>query len=157
MYQRSMQHPLSATLLPVEDLVFESMWELFTKIGTHWKNMNDPSPFKSRLFGFMLNRIKLDPLYGQYYSSTRTVINELKEKLGEEQAYLFLFTDGEVNIPPPETLIAIARQKVANEFMALQLSLGGFKAFGARNYNGYIGGANIPGRRATYRTFEDWS
>lgn len=157
MYQRSMQHPLSATIAPIESLVFESMWELFTRIGVHWRNMDDSSPFKSRLYGFMLNRIKLDPLYDQYYTSTCTVIDELKESLGEDQAYIFLFTNEEANIPPPETLIAIARQKVANEFMALQLSLGGFSGFGARNYNGYIGGANIPGHRAPYRTFEDWS
>ncbi|MGE7960068.1 hypothetical protein ACQKQA_26555 [Pseudomonas sp. NPDC089530] len=155
MYQKPAQHPLSETVTFIDEQVFSAMWELFVHIGKYWKNMEDPSPFRSQLYSFMLNRIKLRPLYSEYYSSAMKVMSSLIEELGEDEAYAFLFTDPDAAKVPPETAIALTRQAVANEFMALQLSLGGFKAFGALNYCGYIGGANIPGQPAPYRTFED--
>jgi hypothetical protein len=115
--------------------------------------MDDPEPYRSQLYTFMLNRISLRPIYQSYYVLAKTVMDELITTYGEEQAYVFLFTDKDAAQSPPETPLAVTRQKVANEFMALQLSLGGFKAWGAINYCGFIGGPNIPGQPAPYRTF----
>lgn len=155
MYQTPAKHPLSADLPPLDESVFASMWTLFRHIGKYWQNMDDPSPYRSQLYSFMLNRINLRPIYRDYYLLAATVTRQLIEQYGEDQAYVYLFTDVDAAKAPPETPLALTRQKVANEFMALQLSLGGFKAFGAVNYCGYIGGANIPGQPAPYRTFGD--
>lgn len=161
MYQKTAKHPLSnePSLLSDEpsllsDETYVAMWQIFVHIGKFWQNMDDPTPYKLQLYSFMLNRINLRPIYSIYYISAQKVMAKLIAEKGEDKAYEFLFTDKDAAKTPPETLIALTRQKVANEFMALQLSLGGFKAFGAENYCGYIGGANIPGQPAPYRSFE---
>ncbi len=56
---------------------------------------------------------------------------------------------------PPVTPFQLTRQYVSNELIALQLSLGGFLRWGAINYPGYFGGANVPGMPAPYRTMEE--
>lgn len=147
-------HPLSADLPPIGDDVFTVLWELFTQIGKFWQNMDDPSPYKILVYNFMLNRMNLRPIYHDYYAKAPAVIKQLKDQLGPDKAYEFLFTDQDANKAPPETPVAVVRQNIVNEFIALQLALGGFKAFGAVNYYGFIGGANIPGQQVPYRTFE---
>ncbi|MEH6461747.1 hypothetical protein [Chitinimonas sp. JJ19] len=154
MYQTPAKHPLSAELPALDDATYAAMWALFCHIGKYWQNMPDPEPFRSQLYSFMLNRINLRPVYRDYYLFAAATLRGLIEQHGEDGAYAFLFTDTDANKAPPETALAVTRQKVANEFMALQLSLGGFKAFGAINYCGFIGGANIPGQAAPYRTLE---
>lgn len=155
MYQKAAKHPLSTELPPLQDETFAAMWQIFVHIGEFWQNMDDPTPYKSQLYSFMLNRINLRPIYRDYYISAQMVMKKLIQEKGEKNAYEYLFTDKDAIKTPPENLIAVTRQVVANEFMALQLSLGGFKAFGAKNYCGYIGGANIPGQPVPYRTFEN--
>ena len=157
MERKNAKHPLSTELAPLSKETFDAMWEVFVHIGKFWQNMDEPTPYKSLLYSFMLNRINLRPIYREYYFIAEKAMKELiKEKGGDkDKAYEYLFTDRDAAKTPPETLIALTRQVVANEFMALQLSLGGFKAFGAKNYCGYIGGAYIPGQPAPYRTFED--
>ena len=154
MYQPAAKHPLSPDMPSIDDDVFASMWDLFVHIGKFWGNMDDASPLRSELYSFMLDRIKLRPTYDQYYACAHRVMHELVRSRGAEQAYEYLFTDPDANQSPPETPVAVTRQMVANEFIALQLCLGGFKAFGALNYCGYIGGANIPHVQIPYRTFE---
>lgn len=155
MYQKAAKHPLSANLPPISDEVFTSMWEIFIHIGKFWQNMDDPEPLKSQLYSFMVNRINLRPIYNDYYKIAKIVMDELITEYGNDEAYEFLFTDSSAMESPPETPLALTRQKVANEFMAWQLALGGFKSWGAKNYCGYIGGAYIPNQPAPYRTFED--
>lgn len=155
MYQERAHHPLSDQLPVTDDDVRKSMWALFVRIGTFWRNLDDPQPYESRLYSFMTNRITLDPLYKDYYATARTVINQLIADKGEDATYEFLFTDAQANVAPPTTPLALARQKVSNEFVALQMALGGFLAFGALNYPGYFGGANIPGAPVPYRPMED--
>lgn len=147
-------HPLSKDLPPPDPQVFASMWNMFVHIGKFWQNMDDPEPYRQNLYTFMENRISLRPIYHEYYAMARRVTDELIASMGEDQAYAYLFTDAGAAQQPPETPLAVTRQKVANEFMALQLSVGGFKVWGATNLPSYIGGANIPGQPAPYRTFE---
>ena len=155
MYQVRAKHPLSNDLSVLDEAVFDSMWSLFCQIGQYWQNMDDPTPYRLQLYSFMLNRMSLRPIYRNYYITAAAVIHQLIEQYGEQQAYVVLFTDTEANKSPPETPLALTRQKVSNEFVALQLALGGFRSFGAINYCGYIGGANIPGQPVPYRTFEN--
>lgn len=157
MYQASEPHHLSASLPPIREEVFASMWRLFVHIGKFWSNMDAPEPYKTQLYTFMVNRISLDPIYHQYYLLAKEVTDRLIDKLGEDAAYAFLFTDPEAADTASKSALALTRQFVSNEFIAWQLALGGFKAWGALNYCGYIGGAYIPGETVPYRTSENQS
>ncbi|CAB3755673.1 hypothetical protein [Paraburkholderia solisilvae] len=152
MYQPIAKHPLSPAVPAIDDDVFASMWDIFVNIGKFWGNMDDATPHRAELYSFMLDRIRLRPIYGQYYANARDVMRELIREFGSEAAYTRLFTDKDANRVPAETPLAVVRQMVSNEFIALQLCLGGFKASGAVNYCGYIGGPNIPGAQTPYRT-----
>jgi len=156
MYQASEQHPLSASLPPIGEDVFASMWRMFVQIGKFWNNMDDPAPYKTQLYTFMVNRISLDPTYHHYYILAKQVTDQLIDKLGEDAAYAFLFTDPSATTASTSPL-ALTHRYVSNEFIAWQLALGGFKAWGALNYCGYIGGAYIPGQAVPYRTSENQS
>lgn len=150
-------NPFENEALTVTAQVQESMWELFQAIGKFWGNPPDQPEenLKSQLVTFMQNRILFDNNYLTHYLNAMEVIDELKEQHGDDKdkAYEFLFTNPGANIAPPTTRLAHVRQKVSNEFISLQLALGGFKEFGgAKNYIGYFGGANIPGQ-TPYRTY----
>jgi len=130
------------------------LWDLFVQIGKFWRNNAEPQAMRTNLVAFIENRIQLNPNYLDEYVNAVEVIKELVAELGEENGYRKLFTDPEANISPPATRLARARQRVSNEFVALQLALGGFKALGgAKNYLGYIAGANIEGQ-TPYRLYQ---
>jgi hypothetical protein len=149
-------NPFDKEAINIDDAVFESMWKLFQAIGKFWSNEEHPENMKSSLLVFMQNRILLNCEYNKQYINAKEVIDELidKNKGDENLAYAFLFTNPGANIAPPTTKLAHTRQKVSNEFISLQLALGGFKVFGgAKNYLGYFGGANIEGN-TPYRTYK---
>ncbi len=156
MYQASEPHHLSAGLPPIREEVFASMWRLFVHIGKFWSNMDQPDQYQTQLYSFMVNRISLDPMYHEYYILAKQVTDQLIERLGEDAAYAFLFTAPDAGKASTSAL-ALTRRHVSNEFIAWQLALGGFKAWGALNYCGYIGGAYIPGDTVPYRTSESQS
>jgi len=151
MYEKQALHPLSDTLVSLDPEVYGSMFNLFEQIGIFWGNMTDATPCKSLLYTFMDGRMRLYPIYRVYYIQSGKILDALIKEMGNEKAYRFLFTDKKINQKPIETPLALVRQKVSNEFISLQLSLGGFKKFGADNYLGYIGGAYIPGEKPPYR------
>jgi len=156
MYQHPINHPANLGAEPLAAPVYEAMYGLFEHICHFWGNLDDPRQYRSRLFVFMDNRIRLHPEYRSIYAHARLTLEELVESLGEEQAYRTLFTDPAANQAPPQTPLALTRQKVSNEFIAFQVSQGGFKRFtGAINYPGYIAGAFIPGEPAPYRTGQE--
>ena len=147
-------HPLSQNLDTIEVEVFDTMFRLFEHIGVYWQNIDNSEPYRSELYVFMQNRINLYPIYHQYYKAAFNTINKMIVQMGEQACYQEIFTDPYANLPPVDTNLSIVRQKVSNEFIDFQLSLGGFKSFGATNYPGYIGGALIPGQPVPYRTME---
>jgi hypothetical protein len=140
---------------PLNQETMETLWQLFVQICLFWTNADNVHQYKSRFEAFIINRIEFDSQYRLFYVRAAQGINSLIAAKGEIIGYPFLFTDQSLNTPPAETDWQIARQKVANEFVALQLSLGGFKAFGATNYCGYICGPNIPGEAPPYRPMEN--
>ncbi len=152
MNQDQIIHPVSKTLPTLEPDVFDTLYELFEHIGRYWHNAEDSRNYQSELYIFIQNRINLYPIYQEYYRISSLTLRQLIEENGKEEAYQIVFTDPFANTPPVDSNLSIVRQKVSNEFVSLQLSLGGFKAFGAKNYPGFIGGAYIPGKPAPYRT-----
>jgi hypothetical protein len=153
MYQPIAKHPLSPAVPDIDDDVFASMWDIFVNIGKFWGNMDDPAPHRSELYSFMLDRMRLQPVYRLYYVNARDTMQALIREHGSDGAYALLFTDQDANSTLASPL-AVTRQMVSNEFVALQLCLGGFKVGGALNYCGYIGGANVPRAPVPYRVFE---
>jgi len=147
------KNPISDSTPEVPGDLFEAMWQIFVAIGRFWGNMADPAPHRIQLYNFMINRIKLYPIYRAYYATAKLVMEELTGKYGADEGYRRLFTDNQADIEnPPQSALALTRQMVSNQFVALQLSLGGFKAYGALNYCGYPCGPYIPGVPAPYRT-----
>lgn len=155
MYESRTRHPINDAAHPLDDETREAMWQLFVQIGRFWGNVANPEPMRSRVYVFLDNRIEVNPLYREFYRIARDVIRELVAVHGEEKAYEILFTAPGGLTSPPVTAFQYTRQFVSNELIALQLSLGGFLAWGATNYPGYFGGANVPGMPAPYRTLEE--
>lgn len=150
-YEERYVNPARALVAATEPSVRAAMFDLFSAIGVFWGTVTDSEPFRLRLYNFMENRIDLDPLYEKYYLSAAAVLIDLLQQHGNPGGYEFLFTDPTATKTPPLTPLAITRQKVANEFIALQMSLGGFLAFGAKNAPGFFGGVNDPSRPPPYR------
>jgi hypothetical protein len=146
------KHPLSNISPEIDKQVYEAMWALFAAICRFWGTIADPAPHRTQLLNFMLNRIKLNPLYSGYYATASEVLARMQAEHGEA-AYEMLLTDkAAASEDPPVSPLAVARQRVSNELVALHLAVGGFKAFGAKNYCGFIAGPNLPGHEASYRT-----
>jgi hypothetical protein len=145
---------------PFEPDTMDALWAIFIQICLFWDNLDNVHQYRSRLESFVINRIANDPTYHDVYTRSVAAIKDLiaQQQLppsqAEAAAYQFLFTDQNLYSPPPNTDLKLARQKVANELIMLQLALGGFKAFGATNYCGYFGGPNIPGEPPPYRPME---
>jgi hypothetical protein len=159
MDQTYVNHPANRDIQPLPTDVYEAMFEIFEQICSFWGNLDNPESYKTRLFDFMNNRIKLRPEYWGTYSSARHTMNEMISAMGKAEAYKKLFTDIAANDGPPETPLALVRQKVSNEFIAFQVSQGGFKAFSGAltyiNYPNYTAGAYILGEPAPYRTDQE--
>ena len=157
MYQSRITHILTPSDAASDDETMSAMWNLFVAIGELWQLGDDPSPYRLRLQAFMRNRIAFNPLYAEFYTVCARVLSELIAAKGRKAAYAEFFTEKPRAIPsaPPETQLEFVQQYVANEFISLRLALGSFKAFGAINYRGYFGGANIADQPAPYRTAKE--
>jgi len=151
------QARVSNVVIPSESIVTpdvdEAMWQLFVAVGDFWKLGDDPGAYRLRLRAFMSNRIRVNPIYRDFYVIAKGVIEGLLAQYGAA-AYEQLFTQKPRITPtaPPQTPLEFVQQYVANEFIGLRLALGSFKTFGAINYCGYFGGANIQGQPVPYRT-----
>jgi hypothetical protein len=155
MYQAKVRNPFSPESAKAPDDVEAAMWDLFVAIGEFWQTGDDSQPYRKRLVSFMANRVALNPLYANFYRAAAAQIDRLIRDHGREVAYQKLFTDkprqGPVTLP--DTELEFIQQFVVNEFIALRMALGSFQTYGALNYPGYFGGANIPGQPVPYRTF----
>jgi hypothetical protein len=154
MYQARVSNVVIPSEAIVSSDVDTSMWKLFLAVGTFWKLDDDPEPYRLRFRAFMENRISLNPMYRDLYTVAKAVIEGLIAQFGEAAAYEQVFTNKPRIAPatPPQSRLEFVQHYVANEFIGFRLSLGGFKSFGAINYCGYMGGANIEGQPVPYRT-----
>jgi hypothetical protein len=149
-----LHHPSDQIAGPLDAAVYEAMYQIFANICSFWQNLDTPENYRSQLYTFMDNRMKLRPEYRQYYQLAKITMAEQVQQLGEAKAYEQLFTDSRLKEKHNNQPLAITRQKVSNEFVTFQLNQGGFKAFGATNSTGYISGAFIPGKPVPYRPLE---
>ncbi|WP_404294256.1 hypothetical protein ACD578_28645 (plasmid) [Microvirga sp. RSM25] len=153
MYQSKAIHALSRTKEPLPQAVIDTLWPLFIEIGYHWSLGDDPANYHLRFLTFIENRIEVDPLYEGYYRDGARYIDELVLEIGRAAAFNRILANKPRIAPSgvPATMLEVLQRFVANEFIALRLALGGFKAFGAVNYCGYFGGANIENEPTPYR------
>ncbi|TBA52709.1 hypothetical protein [Rhizobium ruizarguesonis] len=153
MYQRRAIHPLSKALPPLEHTTVDTLWDVFVAIGEQWALEDEPATYRLRFETFLENRINVSPIYRDYYIDGADFVADLITELGRGPAYNRLFTQKPrvAQSGIPATRLEAVQRYVANEFISLRLALGGFKAFGAINYRGYIGGANIEGEPTPYR------
>jgi len=126
------------------------MWDLFVWIGEFWQLNENTAGYPLRLRAFMANRISLHPEYSGYYAVAARYITGQIAQHGRDEAYKQIF----MTEHPPGGSELEAVKKVSDEFVDLRLALGGFLAFGALNYRGYFGGANLPDEPVPYRTSE---
>lgn len=154
MFESKARGPAGPVSVDLPREVEVAMWALFVAIGRHWDTENDSIEYRSRLRSFMTDRVMLMPIYADYYAIATRVFNELVDKhAGNAQAACaHLLADAVAAKQPPSTPLALTRQLVASEFVALHMALGACTVFGAKNGVGFFGGANVPGAPAPYRT-----
>jgi len=127
MYQAKVVHPLSTDTPVVHPDVETTLWQLFVAIGVFWKLPDDPGP--------------------------RRVIAQLVREQGAACAFKTIFTQKirQQSPGPPASELEVTQRYAADEFVAFRLALGSFKAFGAANYCGYVGGENLADEPVPYR------
>lgn len=151
MYESRAIHPLAFTGQAPSSEIPPILLQLWNAIDRHWQLTDPPHPYEARLRTFMDNRVNLNPLYKGYYDLAETVIADLLTQHGDPKAFEVLFQTPSGSSVPQSPIEAVKRF-VSDEFVALRVALGGFLCFGAINYCGYVGGANIEGEPVPYRT-----
>jgi hypothetical protein len=166
MYQSRVRDGLSPFTPTVSAPIEATMWDLFLAIGEVWKLTDNTAGYRLRLRAFMANRISLDSRYEDYYEIAARVITNL---IAGRKAELIVQGSAEADAqikarqeayedvllkPPRGSERKTVKKHVSDEFIAWRLALGGFADFGALNYRGYFGGANVPNEPVPYRTRE---
>jgi hypothetical protein len=139
--------PLDANLLAgkrriLTDRERSSLWRIFMEIGRFWNNvLNDSDNLKSSWLEFIEAKTTSQPSYAAEYSNAVLVVDELITQYGEKEAFTRLFLRNGIPSGPPLTRLAHAKKYVVDEFIRVNIVAGGFRSFGGRNYNGYLGGS----------------
>lgn len=155
---------------PIASGDLEILWQLFVAIATAWgsdgerprSNGNalsghasnghtsghssghgspDPLALRSQWLEFIEVRTLTAPSYGGEYRSAVLVLEELNRIHGPAMWDQLLF--GEHRTAPITSRLGHLRRYVVEEFIKVWLAAGGFKAFGAGNFNGYISGSRF--------------
>ncbi len=119
-----------------------ALWRLFKEIGRCWNDvLNDSENLKSSWLEFIETKTTTSPRYVAEYSNAVLVVDELIDMYGEKGAFTRLFLNNGIPAGPPLTRLAHAKKYVVDEFIRVNIIASGFRNFGGRNYNGYIGGS----------------
>lgn len=129
------------------------LWEIFAAINETWElfHTRDPAhPVKdaSNLRSTWLEFIGLradsgdSPSYVGEYDNALAVASRLKAKAGDQPVHIalkpLLFAPGDAPTP-----LANAKHYVVDEFISVMVVASGFKEFGGRNYDGFLGGSRF--------------
>jgi hypothetical protein len=128
--------PLRPALLPADprhptESEVEGLWRAFVAIGEAWQNTTHESAgLRSSWLDFLIQKCTTRPSYIGEYVSALEVFDELVAIHTEAQAFPVLFFESGVDtMAPPLTRLAHAKQYVINEFIRVQIVIGGFKNF----------------------------
>ena len=152
---------------PVSPDDLKVLWQLFVAIATAWgghrRESNgqaldrngsnahgspDPLALRSQWLEFVEVRTLTAPSYSGEYRSAVLVLEELSRVHGSAMWDELLF--GVSRTAPITSRLGHLRRYVVEEFIKVWLAVGGFKAFGAGNFNGYVSGSRFA-VKAPYR------
>jgi hypothetical protein len=138
---------LQANPGPLPESHRESLWKLFSAIGTSWKNLyraRDSSGMRCTWFEFVTLLAEEPPSYLAEYENAVKVLAELTQLYQEDGAYEKLFFEVGPVKSQPKTRLEHCKCYVVNEFIKVQIVSSGFRGFGgenrAMNYNGFLRG-----------------
>lgn len=132
----------------------EGLWEVFVHIGKTWgAPEEEPLYQRSQWLEFLNVKTEQEPSYLAEYRSGLEVLNELERLHGEGRWQKLFFEHGVTG--PPTTRLAHLRVFVVEEFIKVWLTSGGFKSYGAGNYNSYISGSRSAVRPPYRRLAQD--
>jgi hypothetical protein len=115
---------------PTQDEI-DGLWRAFVAIGDAWQNtVHNSAGLRSSWLDFLIQKCTTRPSYIAEYVSALDVFDELIDMYGDSNAFPTLFFESGVdNMAPPLTRLAHAKQFVINEFIRVQIVVGGFKNF----------------------------
>ncbi|HYT88618.1 MAG TPA: hypothetical protein VEL76_07905 [Gemmataceae bacterium] len=123
-------------------LEVEGLWEVFVHIGQTWGAVGaDPLYQRSQWLEFLQVKTEEAPSYLEEYRSALAVLAELREVHSDGMWQKLFFEHGTTS--PPTTRLAHLRTFVVEEFIKVWLTSGGFKTYGAGNYNSYVSGSRF--------------
>ncbi|MGD9644713.1 MAG: hypothetical protein AB7U73_03310 [Pirellulales bacterium] len=116
------------------------LWELFAAIGDAWSDGSlPPERQRSHWLEFIEVRTLTEPSYVAEYRSALLALEELRQQHGSGMWQELFF--GETRTAPLTTRRGHLRRYVVEEFIRVWLTSGGFKEFGAGNYNSFVSGS----------------
>ena len=158
---------VSANLLDHEDqhlsaAAREMLWTIFAEIGRAWGNVErDSAGLRSSWLEFVEAKTNQPPSYIGEYVNAVSVVQELIEIFGHEEAFSLLFFANGIPAGPPLTRLAHAKTYVVDEFIRVQITASGFRGFASDrfssnrslNYPGFIRGSRY-NERPTARLYQ---
>jgi hypothetical protein len=133
-------------LMPDRELTeaeMAALWRVFVKIESVWKFEPMAESFHSQWLDMVKARIAHEPSYMGEYINAAAVITELEQmEVGTWEDLLFFKTVVEEK-PKAKSKLEHAKFYVVNDFIRCFILLGGFTAFGGKNYTGFMGGSRF--------------
>ncbi len=118
----------------------QQLWRVFAAIARTWGAEGDNPDYQySQWREFVTIRTTTEPSYLAEYRAGLEVLAELVQFYGESLWHPLFFA----HAAEPGTRLAHFRQYVVEEFMQVWLTAGGFKTYGAGNYNSYVSGSRF--------------
>jgi hypothetical protein len=147
--QPSPSAELPAGLLPSEtgELSAEHidrLWAIFVAIAREWGDPDaDPMLQRSQWLEFVGLRVRQAPSYLEEYRNAVGVLDEWKARHGDQALPKILREPGVKPADTATSRLARLKKYVVDEFIRVWLATGGFRTYGAGNYNGYISGSRF--------------
>lgn len=136
-------HPIASPPGELGGDELERLWEVFAAIGrVWWPGGGDPLYQRSQWLEFIGVKCGEEPSYRGEYRNALVVLAELKQQHRDDVWDRLFFNHG-VPAGPPLTRLAHFRVFVVEEFIKVWLTTGGFRAFGAGNYNSFVSGSRF--------------
>jgi hypothetical protein len=127
------------SLAPAE---IDALWTIFLKIGEHWQQkMVDPDHQRSQWMEFLHAHTTEAPSYSAEYRHGLQILKDLQQRDGPLVWTKLFQTVGPT--PVATTGYTHFRKYVVEEFIKVWLTSGGFREFGAGNYNSYVSGSRF--------------
>lgn len=120
-----------------------SLWRCFVAIEEAWELDSLALPMKPQWLDLIDARCRFTPSYLGEFVNASAVVDELIERQPDSWIQFLFFGTIATNAGEVDTRLQHAKYFVVNDFIRAFVLLGGFTAFGGRNYTGYMGGSRF--------------